>query len=246
VDIGHCSMKFSDKPKEIEHDAEFLFNRNLEILTGTEAGAGNPLGPILKRVGNAHGYKFVLDGGDSWVAVHKEFIQGKKWDHHYKNVISHDEGVGRHSNKGLQRVTWDTPDVGQFSQAVSHFLTRGRKPGEPNWKFNQRFGPILQEYGTEYGKGNRIALFNADTNIVDKFNDVTFGADFRTSGDSLNKHEGTGHGNIDVTSVWDHDGRFEWVDIDVFTDKEVFLNTDHYYLETRAHVQYLSGRGGIR
>lgn len=69
--------------------------------------------------------------------------------------------------------------------------------------------------------------------------DTFFGQPLTSAWDELNRHESTGHGNIDVIASYNKDGRVKALDIVALDDKEFFLHTDHFLVEATFQVDPL-------
>lgn len=165
-----------------------------------------------------------------------------RWETGEIPVLTHDEGIGHHGNRSISHVTWDDQDIGEINVGAGHLLTHGRKPGEPNWRYNVRFTNRIGAWGREAGRGRGLAFFHADFNIVDRTQDVFIGEPFTTVADDTKHWENTGHGNIDAIAKWDADGRTEWNRVRVLDDSELHLFTDHFLMEAWADIRVMKGR----
>lgn len=166
----------------------------------------------------------------------------KGWDTGFIPVLTSKEGVGPHGDRGIAHVTWRDDQVGEINVGVGHHLTKGRRPGEPNYQLNVRFTNKVDDWGQRAGRGRALAFYHADFNDVDRTDDVFNGGRFTTVADELRRWENTGHGNIDGIASWDGDGRVEWVSVRVFNDREMRLYTDHFYMEAKCDIRFLRGR----
>lgn len=233
----HTSMQYSDHPDQMRADAEKIFSRKKMIMTGTEAGE-QPLKGILLDAARKHGYRFFAQAGQ-WIAIRADLIKGG-WETGYVPVLESTDGTGRHTDRGVTWVGFDTVDLGRIYIGCGHYLTSGRKKGDPNFEWNVKYGKAIGDWATEKGKGTNLVYYAGDQNISDKIDDTFFGAPLTSFGDELDKHEGTGHGPIDVIAGYNKDGRSDPKDIRVLDDREFPLNTDHYLVEAEAEVRVLA------
>lgn len=248
VPVAHASMQFSDTREQMQVDAEKLFRRQRDReawwMTGTEAGAGNPLGGILAAVGADYGYR-VHRARDVWVAVARERIERGSWRVGYEHAIDASEGVGKHTDKGVGWASFESVDVGRVTVGCAHYLTKGR-PGAPapyrvNLEENRRLARVIGDWADEHGKGKALVFYQGDQNIVDRTSDTFLGqADLTTSWDELGKWQNTGHGNIDVLASYDRDGRVSARSVRALDDRKFFLHTDHFLVEGDFDVRRLA------
>lgn len=245
IRFAHASMQFSDKPDQVEHDAAALFARfkstDTEIITGTEAN-DEKVWRRLKAAAESAGYRFYKQR-DCWVAVQRDLIKGG-WKAGYVPVIESFEGVGRHTDKGIVWVSFETEDYGRITVGAAHYLTKGRPSAKSaeyrqNLEFNARFGPALTKWAKEHGAGSDLVFYGGDQNIVDRTDDTFFGAPLKSAWDELGKWENTGHGNIDVIASYNKDGRVSAKWIRALDDSEFRLFTDHFLVEAAFAVRHL-------
>lgn len=237
LEMAHCSMQFSDTTKQMRSDVEKIFDQGYHIITGTEAGADNPLSRILPAHAKKVGFKLHLVR-DVWVAVDKRLVTGG-WKTGYVPVIESAEGAGKHTDKGVGWAGFDNQYLGTITVGVAHLLTRGREPGDVNYRFNKRFGRVWEEWLEQFGKGTDLAFAAADQNIPDRDHDTFFGADLTSSWDELGRYENTGHGNIDVIASYDKDGRVKAKRVRALDDREFHLHTDHFLVESSFDIELL-------
>jgi hypothetical protein len=235
--LGLAPMQFSDTPREMTADAKKIFGLGKHIHFGTEAGRGNDLFEILPTVARGEGYRWFNRVGD-WLAVHRDIVKGG-WDADFIPVLKHTEGVGHHGTRG---VTWASFDAGlglnrEIHIAAAHYLTKGRKPGDPNFNLNRELAEAIGDWARAHGAGTNIVLYGGDQNIVDRFDDTFFGQPLTSLQDELKKWEGTGHGAIDVLATYDRDGAVSAKSVNTRTDKEFHLHTDHFYTEGVVRVR---------
>lgn len=245
--VGLAPLQFSDTPAQHTHDTAVIFRRGYDLLGGTEAGAGaNNTTAELKRNAKANGYGIHFGHGD-WVAWRKDL--GKVISKGYVKVLeSHnaagDPNPGNYAPKGIPWVKLDVAGgVGVVTFGASHFLTRGRRPGETlpgplnHFTLNEKLAKAVGAWARRHGKGDALVLWAADTNRVDRDTDVLSGAPLTTAWDELETWPNTGHGNIDVIASYDGDGRVEAVGARSLPDAKVPLHTDHYLTEAEFDVR---------
>lgn len=242
----HASMQFSDSKEQMQHDVDALFDLKADIYTGTEAGGGGGgqnLRAILVKQTKARGYRFTVKG-DTWVAVNKDIIKSKWFRTGFVHVIDSSQGTGKHTNKGITWASFKGVDgLGKITVGAGHYLTKGRPDGSfvyrVNVKWNDLYAKAIGKWAKRKGKGEALAFYGGDQNIVDKFSDTFFGEPLTSSWDELKKWQNTGHGNIDVVASYDRDERVSWVSVNALNDKNLFLNTDHYPVKSVAQIELL-------
>lgn len=248
--IGHCSMQYSDTSRQMKHDAEALFSRNYDWITGTEAGEGaGPLGDHLYRAAKRHGYKFHLPRqNDSWIAVNKDMIDSD-YHRHYRPVIPSSRELGSSKAfgpKGVASVEFNNNKIGEVNIAASHYLPGGNVIGRQSihggvnhYEWNRQLAREIGLFARKAGRGKALAFYGGDQNIVDKFNDTFFGYPLISCWDELNKYPNTGHGNIDLIAKFSRDGRTTCRGARVYRDKQLKLFTDHFLVEAVYRVRNL-------
>jgi len=230
----HCSMQFSDSTKHKKEDAKKIMaraaNRKVAWVTGTEAGAGRSmdLRAALEKESQVNNYRFMVRS-DTWIAVDRDVIVPQSYSEGYIKVT--DAVAGVHSAEGISWVQFTHPDLGVISIGASHYMTKGRKPGDPYYQQNMKLTRAIGSWGKEHGAGGKLAFYGADANIPDRTDDVFLGAPFTTLADELKDWQNTGHGSIDIIASYDADGRVKGKSWNVLDDKELFLNTDHFACE---------------
>lgn len=230
ISIQHTSMQFSDSREQVAADAKKIFTREADICAGTEvAGAGSHIGPILGQEALRQGYKY-FQGGDTWIAVAKSLVAGG-WDTHHTPVIAANEGATKHSKKGLTTVSFDTEELGRIHVGCGHYLTKGAKPGDPNFALNRKYADAIGKWAREAGQGSDIVLYTGDQNISDRLEDTFFGWPLTSIQDELERWPGTGHGPIDVIATYDPDLRVSADSLKVLADAQLPLHTDHFLLK---------------
>lgn len=232
-------LQFSDTDKQMAADVDTLFGRGKHILAGTEAGGvkSRPLPKLLADAADKHGYRLHIGRGD-WVAVSRDLADGG-WEAGYEPVLESYEGAGKHTDRGIPWLGFDTRDLGRITVGAGHYLTNGRVPGDPNYELNTRYADAIGDWSKEHGKGSDIVLYLGDQNIPDRTYDTFRGHPLTSCWDELEKWENTGHGNIDVIASYDRDGRVEALDCRALDDKELHLHTDHFVTEAEYRVHHL-------
>jgi len=234
LDVMHCSMQFSDNTKQKQADAKKIIararNRNVAWITGTEAGAGKSmdLRAALEKECKANDYRFMVKS-DTWIAVDRALISPNSYSDGF--IQSHAAQAGKHSQLGISWVQFNSDGLGTVSVGASHYMTKGRKPGDPFYAMNRDLTVAIGKWGKERGAGSRLAFYGADANIPDRLDDTFLGQPFTTLADELHDWQNTGHGSIDVIASYDGDGRVKGKYWRVLDDKEFFLNTDHFACE---------------
>lgn len=248
IRFAHASMQFSDTPDQVQADAEKLFDRflekDVEIVTGTEANDAKVWRP-LKAEADKAGYRFFKQR-DCWIAVQRDLIKGG-WKSGYVPVIESYEGVGKHTDKGIVWVSFNTEAYGRITVGAAHYLTKGSPVAKDperrqNLELNARFGPALTKWAKEHGKGTGLVFYGGDQNIVDRDGDTFFGAPLTSAWDELKKWQNTGRGNIDVIASYDRDKRVKAKWINAKNDRKFHLHTDHFLVEAVYVVEHLPGR----
>lgn len=241
VKAAHVSMRFSDTACDMEADADAIFtratNRHIRWVTGTEAGE-EPLKSILRAAAQAHGYRIYLNRGQ-WVAVDRDLIAGG-WDSDYTPVLESTEGRGKHTDRGITWVSFDTADFGRLTVGAGHYLTDGRKPGDPNYLLNRRYSQTIGAWATEKGAESALVFYGGDQNINDRTDDTFHGAPMTSAWDELGRYENTGHGPIDVIASYNRDARVTAKAVRALDDDEFDLNTDHYLVVAAFEIRVAS------
>jgi GH25 family lysozyme M1 (1,4-beta-N-acetylmuramidase) len=235
--VGHFSLQYKDTKAQKSHDADKVFALDLDLVTGTEAGQ-RELRVELREAARREGYFIHFGRGDAWVAVKKDLVKGPietgdEW------VMSSKEGVGKHSHRTVPWISFDTDKLGRITLASGHYLTKGRRPGDPNYLLNVRYARIIGDLADRKSAGNALFFYGGDQNIVDRTDDTFFGEGLTSLQDELKQWEGTGHGNIDVFATVDRDGRVTAISVEVLRDSEFPLFTDHFGVRGRVKVEHL-------
>ena len=241
--VGHMSQQFSDPAKAHKADAKTLFefavDHDLRVVGGTEAADASVWEP-LRREADRHGY--VIRRHEScWVAVQRAAINLRKSvDSGYIEVVKTSEGQTQHDHgsRGIAWMQWDDKDFGTVTYGVMHQLTRGRRPGDPNYKFNKRFGGAASDFAKKFGAGAMICFLAGDMNMSDKNLDVFHGAPFTSAMDELKEWPKTHKvGPIDTVGSFDRDHRVSWDDVTVYDDAKVYFHDDHFLVVVVANIR---------
>lgn len=245
ITFQHTPMQFSDTPAEQQADAEQIFKRARQAgkahLSGTETAPGTAVYEAVKAAAKKYGYRLHV-ARSVWVAIDEQKIKkGTRVQVGYEQVIESHEGTGKHTDRGIVWITYTHAILGtKVTHGCAHYLTNGRKPGQPNFVLNQRLAAAIGDWARDKGKKGAIVTYAGDQNIVDRTEDTFFGSPLTSLWDELKKYEDTGHGNIDVIATYDGDGRVTATSIDAKTDKEFRLAADHFLLDGAVDVLVLA------
>jgi hypothetical protein len=247
IRVGHLSMQYSDNEDQWRSDAEKVFARGYEWVTGTEAGEKNNF-DVLSDVANRFGYK-IARFRDCWIAVNKAIMEPGTWKVGSVIVVDNDKtwGKGHDTVVFAASFTHKTPGVGDISVMVSHYPLRGWPGGPPERQVNTQWTrKTAQEIGAmakRLGAGTALAFYQGDQNIPDSKFDTFFGEALISVWDTLKKWPNTGHGNIDVIARSKRDGRTSFVQGRAFTDVQMHFHTDHFLIEATIRVALLPVSG---
>lgn len=228
ISVQHTSLQSSDPAGEKKPDLVKIFGRGKQILTGTEADAETIA--LMKPIAEARGYRLHV-WRQEWVAVKKGLVVSG-WKTGAVPVVESFEGVGQHSDRGIAWVSFIAEDIGRLTVGSCHRLTKGRKPGDPNYTLNVRLANATGDWARKHGAGTGVVLYGGDQNDLDK---TFFGSPLTSLGDELGKPEG-----IDVIATYDGDGRVRARSVNYLDDSEFFLHTDHPLVDGVVKVRYLS------
>lgn len=242
--IAHQSMQFSDPDRAHELDAQDLFRAcqdlGVRIVTGTETASDKMWAAVAHAADKADYLAYRHES--CWVAVHRQAVEqtGKNG---FIEVVPGDVGESQHDHgpRGISWLTYEDIDFGTVTVGAAHQLTRGRRKGDPNYKYNQKFGPAFEKFAKDHGKGPMLCFLNMDGNMSDRIHDVYWGAPFTTAWDDLKTWPATHPtaGNIDVIGGFNGDGRVEWVKAKAYPDSKVYMRADHYLIVATAKVKVL-------
>lgn len=254
ITIGHISGEVFDSAPKRKEDYLKIFNRDADILTGTEVPSTfGPMRHVIESYALDAEYWPFFPGhaNDGWIAMKKDLVPGGlKGGYIPVTPGSHElHDPHPYGPRGVTHASGVSPDLGRISMAVFHFLTKGRFPGQAqkdaphdpvnHYKVNKEYGRAIGEWAKDAGKGSGLAFADGDSNLIDKKTDIFNGQPLTTCWDELGKHPNTGHGNIDVIASLDWDKRVKCTSARVFTDKDLFLNGDHFYIEAVYQIRLL-------
>lgn len=228
VDLSfqHTSLQFSDTAKQKAADVERIFSRGKQHLSGTES-AEEPLVSLVRAAAKKHGYHISASRG-VWVAVRKDLVlEGSKPTKGFVEVVQSFEGAGKHTDRGIVWLTYTHVSLGKVTIGCAHYLTKGRRPGDPNYTHNRRMAEAIGEWAVKKGSGKALVFYSGDQNIVDRTEDTFFGSPLTTAWDEIGKWENTGPGNIDVVASFDEDARVKAKSITALDDDAIPLHADH-------------------
>ena len=242
LNVAHFSMQFSDTRDQVEADAERIFTRGYDWITGTEAG-DYPVRIVLKKAARRHGYTF-HEYKSNWVAIDKSLIvMGTRRTGHATIVDGKlTAGIGNDSN-----IVWDTfrtSKYGTITVMASHYPTRGNPDAKMrsrrvNVRWTKKLAVAIGAKTKQFGSGPNLVFYGGDQNIVDRITDTFFGQPLTSVWDELGRWENTGHGNIDVIASYDKDSRVKALYGRALDDSELFMHTDHFPVEAGFSVKHL-------
>lgn len=235
--VAHASLQFSDTAAQHTQDVETLFSRGYHIITGTEAGPGaNNTSAELRRLAKEKGYRLRIKG-DTWVAVDQDIIKPGSWKSGGLFALNRSSKTtpkppGRWGDKYVTWGQYFDKDLGDLLSVGSvHYLTNGGAGPKYKTESDKAYAQKEKEWSETTAKDG-YALINGDFNRNDAKFDVFMGiAPFVTAADELKKHPNTGHGPIDAIARRKTDKGVKFTAWRVFTDQQVFLNSDHFLTE---------------
>lgn len=234
LSLQFSPLQFGDTTAQKTSDLDKIFGRGKHILGGTEAFKA---GALLKAAAEEHGYR-LHTWREEWVAVKRSLILGG-WAPHDIPVIESFEGAGTHSDRGIVGVSFDTKNLGRITAGVSHYLTNGRKPGDPNFVLNRRLADAIGDWARAKAKGTDIVFYMGDQNDPDNTSDTFHGSPLTSIQDELDEYEKGVYGPIEVIASYDADGRVKAKGVNVLTDGELPLHIDHPVLVATYTVRWL-------
>lgn len=234
VSVQFSPLQFGDTTAQKVRDLDRIFGRDRRVIGGTEAFKA---GGLLADAADKHGYR-LHTWREEWVAVKKAFIKGN-WAVGAVPVIESFEGAGTHSDRGICWASFDTEDLGRITAGVSHYLTKGRNPGDPNYNLNRRLANAIGDWARLKGQGTGVVLYMGDQNISDRFEDTFFGSPLTSVQDELNEYEKGVYGPIEVIASYDADERVKATAVNVLTDDEFHLHADHPLITATYRVKHL-------
>lgn len=242
--MGQCSMQFSDTPAQWRFDLERMFSRRRRWYTGTEGGETDNWS-VVQSVAKKYGYS-VWRYKSNWVAIKKAVIKRGSVKVGTKIVADTSVVAGPGWDTSFLWVEFD--DV-FLKRRVAVISTHGPTKGDPhakdparrvNLRWTRRLGEMVSRKAAELGKGVEIVFAGGDSNIDDRFSDIFFGGPMTSCWDELKKYPGTlGTRTIDFIASYDGDGMVKCLSAHSFSDKELFLYTDHNYVEAVYRIEDL-------
>lgn len=242
LNLAHLSKQYSDTPKQKLYDANKVFSRGYDAITGTEAGQDS--GRRALRVAS-HNHGYVLHARRAnWVAIKRSLILPGTYRKGHEVVVDSDEYQGRGFDLHITWAGCEIENLGNVSFMAGHYVTKGSPTGKKkvakNIKANKKYANGIGELAEKLGRGDDLVFYGGDQNIVDKDNDTFFGEKLTSAWDELGIYPDTGHGNIDVLASYDRDKRVEASYGRAINDKKLFLHTDHFLVEAGFQVKHLS------
>lgn len=240
--VAHASMRFANTPEQWRHNAEAIFSRGYEWVTGTEAGQTKNW-QALASTAKKYGYT-IKRYKSNWIAVSKKVVKpgSLKWGR--QTVVDSSKTAGRSFDPNYIFCTFEHTEegVGTISVVGSHYPTKGKpdakRPGmRVNLRWTKLMGQEISKKIADLGDGAALAFYGGDQNISDKHNDTFFGGPVTTCWDEIKKWPNTGHGNIDVIASYDRDTRVSCIGARAFDDKALFLYSDHYLIEATYRIE---------
>lgn len=239
-------MQFSDTPAMWKHDSKIVFSRGYEWITGTEVGEATNW-RILYAAAKAAGYT-IRRYKSNWIAVSNKIVKpGTTITWGQQTVVDNDlvAGPGHDSSFIFATFTHVDKGVGKISVVCSHYPTKGKPEAKDpakrvNLKWTTLMGKTISKKIVDLGEGAALCFYGGDQNIEDKLSDSFFGGPVTSCWDELRKYPGTGHGTIDVIATYDRDTRVRCVQADSYTDKELFLHSDHWLIDATYEIERLA------
>jgi hypothetical protein len=251
--IIHASGEVFDNDDQAEKDLKDLIDLEPVILCGTESG-NLERQRMMRRVLDEAGYhNFVPGQTDGFVAIHRNLVQGATITARYDEVLPAAREVGDphpYNGKGVIQMQFYRPDLGRITVVGGgHYLTKGRFPGQEkedaphdpvdHRAANRELARAMANACLDGSEGQGISFFTADTNMVDREDDVFFGKPLTTCWDELGKWPDTGHGNIDVIGSVNSDGRVRCAQAYVLDDEKFPQFSDHFVVVAKYEVRKL-------
>lgn len=242
--VQHTSLQFSDDRRQQNHDCRTLFEKGgrYPIKTGTESGPETFLQDYLRQYAHEFNHEIVFSRG-VWVAVDKKIIKPRTMRKGEVFVVSNDQLVGRQHDRTIAWMSFQHVDerIGKVAQAATHYSTKGRTPGDPNYDTNKMIAEALDVWFKKNAKGRGIAFANGDFNMLDTVDkqDWAFGGPWTSMADELDNHQDTGHGPIDGMCSYNRDGRVKAKRFEVLRDNKLHMHTDHYVCRGAWSIKHL-------
>lgn len=254
IKIVHASGEVFDDYDQARNDIRSLIQLQAVILCGTESGDEDRRKMIEFELGDDGYHTFVPSTTDGWIAVHRNFVGHSPVSMRYNEVLPpagevHDPHP--YNGKGVIQVGFTHPTLGRITVVGGgHYLTQGRYagqaqediPGDPvhHREANKKLAHAMADACIAAAKGSGIAFFTADTNMVDREDDVFFGKPLTTCWDEMGKWPDTGHGNIDVIGSVDADNRVKCMEAVALGDDAFPQHSDHNVIEAWYKIRKLN------
>lgn len=234
--VGHISMQWSDRREQAEHDAKKLFRQGLDWITGTE-GRDAKIQEPLRKMAAAHGYRIHF-WESVWVAVKRTIIIDKNsWKTYDVPVLAANASkTDKHGPRGFSIVSFKTLS-GTIYVAAGHYLTDSRSPSSPNYDANRKMAKRLDEFAHQHAIDADLFFYGGDQNMHNRKQDSFFGGALTHCWDEVDRWPDTGHGPIDVIAHFSKDKRVSCMRARRYTDRQLFLHTDHLLITAVYRVQ---------
>lgn len=170
IHAAHASMQSSDTAAQKEHDSKAIFewahDEGVAWITGTEAGQvkSPPLPGLLRKESGRRDYRLFIRRGE-WVAIHRSIVQGDIRVGWIPTIPSN--AGGKHTERGILWARWNaTNRLGPISVGACHYLTKGRRPGDPNYQHNRKTAKAIGRWAKSHGKGEGLVFYGGDQEVL--------------------------------------------------------------------------------
>lgn len=241
IRAAHMSTQFNDSGAQKAADAEKVFKRGYDLITGTEAYEQNGRA-ALQKAATKYGYFFFdppHQGG--WVAVKKAV--GTNFTTRYVKVLS--GKIGEFSDRGTVSVSFRLTKAKRRCKVTAvHYVTHGKPYGDAS---DKKYLGLNRKYAHQIGVENdqvtdrrdgTVCFGGADFNIDDQRADVFLSRSMRsqTCWDKLGKYPNTVPGAT-IDALWNQkDQGTTLIGARVITDADLPLATDHWLVEAEYRV----------
>lgn len=242
--VQASALQFGDSREQQRHDVLKIFGMGTDypIKTGTEAGPETHYHNFIRYTGKEFNHAVHMVRGN-WIAIDREIMKRGSLKRGSVFVAKTSEVYGPGHDNMFATVEFDHVDdrIGHVSVAATHYATKGRLKGDPNYEINKRYAKKLTSWVKEAGAGSDIAFIQGDFNMLDSDpkQDWSFGGNWTSMADELKAWKNTGHGPIDGFASYDKDGRVKAKSFDVLNDKEFKLFSDHFIVRGEWEIQHL-------
>lgn len=241
--VQHTSLQFSDGPAQQEADVKTLFETGhaFPIKTCTEAGPETDYYDLLQEYAHMYQHRIHIMRSNV-VIVDKEIIKRGSWRTDEIMVEPTGNVAGPGHDSAFPVVTFDHADarMGTISYAALHYPTHGWRPGDPNIWVNKKYAKYVAREARKLGKGQDLFFGAGDFNMPDRKLDWFFGRPLTSMADELNRHQNSGHGDIDGFFSYNRDGRVKAKWFNVLDDNELPMFIDHYACRGAWEITHLS------